>query len=336
MKKSTKTFKCSDPSQNVYGMTVNTEGIRIEDFLNNPVCLLNHNYDKVMGAWADVTKIGNTLSGVPMFDTEDDEANKYYGQVERDVIKGASIGIIPITVEGNNILESELLEISITPVPANRNALVLYNAKGVRLNAKEAKSYLLSVDKNNLEFNNATMNAKLLAALVTLCANAQLTVQLSAAPTDDELATAITGVGNKLTALQLSNTQLKTANDGYAAKEIAAKEFEKTNVINLAVTEKRITEAQRETFSKLYDADAELCKSTLAALNPVNLSVIPGAKEAAEAAAATDEKANWTFDDYAEKAPVELSAMQTTQPEQFNKLYAAKVQALKATGAIAQ
>ncbi|WP_443937087.1 HK97 family phage prohead protease [Pedobacter sp. MW01-1-1] len=333
MKKSTKTFKCSDLSQNVYGMTVKTEGIRIDDFLNNPVCLLNHNYDKVMGAWTDLAKLGTTLSGVPMFDTEDEEANKYYGQVERGVIKGASIGIIPLKVVGNEITESELLEISITPVPANRNALVLYNTKGQRLSAKEAKVYLLSVEKTE-DLTPEFMNPKLLAALVTLCANAQLTVQLSATPTDDELVSAITGIGNKLTALQLSNTQLTSANAGYVAKEVAAKELEKTNVINLAVSEKRITEAQRETFSKLYDADPELCKNTLSALAPVNLSVIPGAKEAAAAAAATDEKANWTFDEYAEKAPVELSAMQSQKPDQFKKLYDAKVAVMRAAGAI--
>lgn len=338
MKKSTKTFKCSDPSQNVYGMTVKTDGIGMDGFMNNPVCLLNHNYDKVLGAWTDVEKIGTTLSGVPMFDTEDEEANKYYGQVERDVIKGASIGIIPITVDGNEILESELLEISITPVPANRNALVLYSAKGVRLNAKEAKAYLLSVQKQSeVETNTEVMNPKLLAAVIALSANAGLTVQLSATPTDDELLTAINGIGNKLNALTLSNTQLKTSNDAYIAKETAAIAAEKETVLNLAVQNKQITPALKEQYGKLYDADPELCKTTLASLPKVDLSVtVPGAEAAAASQQANDEKAKWTFDDYAQKAPLELSAMQTKNPEQFNKLYEAKANALRATGAIAQ
>lgn len=317
-------------------MTVRTSGIRLEDFLKNPVCLLNHNYDKVLGLWEDVQKVGTTLSGVPVFDTEDADANKYYGQVERDVLKGSSIGIIPITVEGTEIVESDLLEISITPVPGNRNALVIYNAKGVRLDAKEAQAYLLAIsptqkeDENNPKF----MNPKLLAALVMLCANAGLTVQLSATPTDTELEAAIAGISNKVTALNLSNSQLTAVNIAFKAKETAAIEIEKSTVLNLAVLEKRITESQRETFSKLWDADPALAKETLTAMAPVTLSVIPGAKKAAEDQQSADEKANWTFDDFATNAPLELTAMQAANPEKFNQLYDNKVTALKAAGAI--
>lgn len=145
MKKSTKLFKCSDPSQNVYGFSVITSGIQLDSFKKNPVCLLNHNYDKVLGVWEDVTIIGNTLQGVPVFDTEDPEANKFFGQVERDIIKGASIGIIPLSVSGDQVTSCELLEISITPVPANRNALVMYTTDGLALGEGDVKNYVLSI-----------------------------------------------------------------------------------------------------------------------------------------------------------------------------------------------
>lgn len=145
MKKSTKVFRCSDLSQNVYGFHVNTAGIKLDAFLENPVCLLNHNYDIILGHWEDVVINGNALQGVPVFDTEDPEANKYYGQVERGFLRGASIGILPLAVTGDTITSSELLEITITPVPANRNALVMYNTSGVALNTDEARDFVLSI-----------------------------------------------------------------------------------------------------------------------------------------------------------------------------------------------
>lgn len=338
MKKSSKTFKCSDPSKNIYGLTVRTEGIKMEGFNENPVCLYNHDYNVVLGAWTDYKFSGSDLVGVPMFDTENSTANNYYGQVERDVIKGASIGIIPLKVVGNEIVESELMEISITPVPANRNALVLYDTKGVRLSAKEAKVYLLSVQKQSeIEFKDKFMNANLLAALITLSANAGITLQLSASPTDEEVLGAITGIGNKLNALNLSNTQLKTANDAFTAKETAALAVEKTTLLNLAVSNKQITEAQREQWGNLYDANPELCKATLAGLPKVDLSVkIPGAEDNAKQENASAEKANWSFDDYANKAPLELSAMEFKNPAEYQKLVDAKVAAVIATGSVAQ
>lgn len=337
MKKSSKTFKCSDPSQNVYGFSVDTAGIKLESFSQNPVCLLNHNYDKVMGSWTDVAVVGTTLQGVPIFDDEDTEGAKYYGQVERDVIKGASIGIIPLSVEGDVITSCDLLEISITPVPANRNALVIYNAKGVALNAKEAKAYMLSVqtDPNKPEEDKnkqlKTMNKELLAALVLLCAQAGVTVQLSADSKDEDIQKAMTNIGNKVTALSASNIALKTANDEFATQALNAKNAEVTELVDAAVADKRITAEKRESFVKLAAADMDLFKSTLESLKPVTLSVVPGAGVVADAA----DRANWSFDDYLQKDSAALSAMQINDVEKFNTLYSAKKAALKAKGAIA-
>ncbi len=158
MKKSSKTFKCSDSSVNVYGMKVKTSGIKLTDFMLNPVCLLNHNYDKVLGKWTDVQLIGDVLTAVPMIDIEDEEANRIGGQIEREVIKGASIGIIPLSVLGNEIIESQLLEISITPVPANRNALVIYDANGSQLNVDQVKNYVLSISNTQLGAKDVITN----------------------------------------------------------------------------------------------------------------------------------------------------------------------------------
>lgn len=338
MIKSTKRFVVTDESENFYGFRVRTSGIDWARFNENPVCTLNHNYEKVLGRWTDFEFDGVKVTAVPEFDENDPEAMLIYQKIEQGIIKTASVGLGPKSKIINGWLEkSEALEIAIAPVPGNKNAKVkLYNNQGIGLSVEEMPTYLLSITETK-KSNYLNMNPNVLAALVALCVQAGQKVQLSADAGDDALVGAINSVGYKLTALELSVNQLNSSNTAYKAKEDALKAVEKASVLQLAVDNKQITESQKEDFGKLYDVDPELCKTTLNNLPKVNLSVVvPGAQAAAEQQQAADEKATWTFDDYAEKAPVELSAMQVKSPEQFNKLYEAKAAALRATGSIAQ
>lgn len=338
MIKSTKRFVVTDESENFYGFRVRTSGIDWNRFNENPVCTLNHNYEKVLGKWTDFEFDGSKVTAVPEFDENDPEAMLIYQKIEQGIIKTASVGLGPKSRIVNGWLEkSEALEIAIAPVPGNKNAKVkLYNNQGIGLSAEETTSYIQSITVSNSN-NNLNMNPNVLAALVALCVQAGQKVQLSADAGDEALVGAINSVGNKITALELSVNQLTSANTAYKAKDDALKAVEKATILNLAVENKQITESQKENFGKLYDADPELCKSTLENLPKVNLSVVvPGAQTAAAAQQATNEKANWSFDDYATKAPLELSAMQAQNPEQFNKLFEDKAKALRATGSIAQ
>lgn len=337
MKKSTKVFKVTDPSKNVYGFKVDTAGISTEAFLLNPVCLLNHNYDKIMGSWTDLALAGKGMTAIPVFDEADPEAVNMCSKVEQDLLKGASIGIIPLAVKDGVIIKSELLEISLTPVPANRSALVLYNTKGVALSVEEAKTYCLSIQDTksveNLQKN--IMNKELLAALVMLCAQAGLTVQLSADAKDEEIANAITNVGNKINALTLSANELKVKVDAFETAKAVQLKVEGETLVDAAITAKKISADKRESFLKLHTADPELCKSTLEGLTAVTLSVIPGAKEAAAANKDETDKATWNLQAWLEKDGAGLSAMQTTEPEKFQKLYAEYQVELKGKGIIA-
>ncbi len=263
MKKSSKTFKVSDPSNNVYGFRVLSSGIKLASFLENPVCLLNHNYDKVMGSWEDVLLIGDSLQGVPVFDTADPEAYKYWGKVERNIIKGASIGIIPLSFEGDAITSCELLEISITPVPANRNSLTMYNKAGLVLDSSEARTYLLSIGGNTASYSASTMMS-LIDNAITLNILTESSRQgwLNLANTDPETAY------NTLSTLTASNSpELHTASsqplinapaslvvnkgwsfDDYATQDPAA----------LALMQ----ELEPDKFFKLYTAKARAVRLT--------------------------------------------------------------------------
>lgn len=133
LKRSTKKFILSDESTNSYSIKVLTAGIRTEEFLKNPVGLLNHNYDKVICLWSDINIEGKSLTGVPLFDGNDAEALKICQKVDDDIIKGCSIGITALAWDGNIITDCILKEISITPLPSNKNAVVLYSKNNVQL-----------------------------------------------------------------------------------------------------------------------------------------------------------------------------------------------------------
>ena len=133
------TFIVTDEREvNSYGFRVKTEGIKIKDFEANPVMLLNHNYDKVLGTWKNLKKDGPVMTGEPVFDNEDPEAVKIEKKVVKNLVKGASIGILPLkAVMGADgipdVTESELVEITITPLPSNKGAIKLYKSPGQEL-----------------------------------------------------------------------------------------------------------------------------------------------------------------------------------------------------------
>jgi len=123
------------------GDVVHTSGIDIEEFEKNPVGLLFHSRRSwPIGSWQDLARIGGAnkrLEGVLKFVDEAvlEEADKAFSLIKAGVIRACSIGFIPKEIEwlldedgkntwGFDIKESELLECSVVPIPANPAALV--------------------------------------------------------------------------------------------------------------------------------------------------------------------------------------------------------------------
>jgi hypothetical protein len=256
-----------------------------------------------------------------------------YSKVEDDILRGASIGISPITFDEakGEMSASLLLEASLTPVPNNRKALAIYDAKGKKLNASEITQYLLSVERTDPTITKKeNMNEKLIKALVALCVQAGQTISLSASSTDDQIENAIAGVGTKLGELTGKVLIMETQ-----AKLSAETEIE--TVVNQAITDKFISASDKAAFVELGKANLSALKTTLAALKPANVQTLaaPATGTPAAPASGTDERASWSFDDYALKAPQDLERMQGADHEKFMKLLTAKQAAVRATGSVA-
>jgi len=329
LKKSTKKFIVSEESKNAYGFSVQSSGIKIEEFLKNPVCLLNHNYDKVIALWEDLTLSGTIYTSIPAFDENDPEAMLIAGKVEDGLIKGASIGITPLAWDGDVITECILKEISITPLPANKNAVVLYDQKGVQLNEDQAKQYLLSLKptENPITEGNKeqTMNEKTKKALIALAVHLGVTLSLSDSEEKfEEIAT------NATSKIQDLKNQLTTLSDGRATK-----------LVDDAIAAKKITAGDKEVWLSMAKTNYDLAEKTLSSIPAVelninnNLNTGNSGNGGSGAGEGTDPRANWTFDDYASKDSAALEKMQLSEPQKFQKLLSDKQNSVRSKGRIA-
>lgn len=113
-------------------------GCRLNAFLKNNVVLFNHQPDCPVGN-ADVAIKSGRLEALVTFAPEgaSDEVDEICNLVKSGVLKGVSIGFLPIVQEpikggGYKIKEWELLEISIVAIGMNADALVVQHSIGNR------------------------------------------------------------------------------------------------------------------------------------------------------------------------------------------------------------
>lgn len=137
----------SDSRLNRYGYRVLTSGMNIEAFKKNPVMLYMHFRDegspiwgnyKAIGHWEDIQIEGDVLSAIPVFDEVDDLSKEVAAKYEAGTYNAASVGIRIIATSANKdllvpgqtretVTECELMEASIVDIPANANAVRLYD-----------------------------------------------------------------------------------------------------------------------------------------------------------------------------------------------------------------
>ena len=123
------TFLVSDESDNSHGFKVLTEGIDITQFEKNPIMLYMHERPTIIGRWENLKKEDGKLYADAVFDTESEKGKEIARQVEKDFLRGASIGITYQKEDlKNGVLEKcRLFEISIVDIGSNPNALKLYD-----------------------------------------------------------------------------------------------------------------------------------------------------------------------------------------------------------------
>ena len=153
------TFLVSDESDNSHGFKVLTEGIDITQFEKNPIMLYMHERPTIIGRWENLKKEDGKLYADAVFDTESEKGKEIARQVEKDFLRGASIGITYQKEDlKNGVLEKcRLFEISIVDIGSNPNALKLYDdTETVELYFKDIIAQNVIAEKLNLDDRSYT------------------------------------------------------------------------------------------------------------------------------------------------------------------------------------
>ncbi|WP_268846749.1 HK97 family phage prohead protease [Flavobacterium aestivum] len=272
-----KPFIFNDESvENHYGFFILTEGISLVRFEKNPVMLSNHwNYNEsVLGHWENWFIQDSRLLGYPVFDTEDEYAKLIAGKVERNHIKGCSMGIIfdpedLVYVGGKFILmKCELTEVSIVAVPSNKASVQLYKKDNEPFSDIEIQSLCLSLKNKNSENPELEIKTETMKKItLSLAALAALSFDKSTPEVDVEaVETAVLKLGNE-------NAQLKAKNLTLESAAEAEQETKITAMVELAIKEGRIPATKKDDFVNLAKANFDLAKSTIEGIPAkVNLS----------------------------------------------------------------
>lgn len=150
-----------------HGEIVDIDGIDLKNYENNPVVMWAHDYSiPPIAKTLEIKKVKKgkkkLLVAVMEFATTiSDLAREVYNLYKGGFLHTFSIGFIPNydKIEGNRYLESELLEYSAVPIPANPFALAQAKAKG--LDTSILDSYTLAMNIQNIlqkEVGDLTLN----------------------------------------------------------------------------------------------------------------------------------------------------------------------------------
>lgn len=263
--------------KNSYGFYINTLGIKMDRFNDNPVMLNNHinSNENVIGNWSDSLKENGLLKLKPHFDEETNLGKDVAGKVDRGYLKGCSMGIIPnwdsVQKVGDRLImmECELAEGSIIPVPSNKGAIAIYSVDGELMKEEDVKSLCLSVTQKLTDvpenLNSKTdMNKIILsvAALMALGFKDQSKEGLDVADVEAK----VLGLSKQVTDLTAENTGLKLAAETAKAVQEAAVKLAATQKVDLAITQGKIPADKKEAFVQLGITSPEVLETTLASI----------------------------------------------------------------------
>ena len=291
---------------NSHGFVLLNSAGRFERYNANPVMLFNHDPASLIGQMTSLRIEGSKLIGKAVYDEEDTLGAKCKRQAAKGILKGCSPGIIlhavelRITPDGEERITAtdwELCETSLVSVPSNRNALRLYNSEGEAIPDEQIK---LSIEALLTHNNNKEQMDKII-----LTAEAYAALGLKSSEADGK-------------AISAAIMELKTGLEK-AQKELEnQRKLKAEALVDLAVKDGRITADKREQFVKLALTDYDMAQTALEAI-PAKES-LAGKLQHPSKAAATKDRMNWTYLQWAKEDPEGLKRLKETDPEAFEEL----------------
>lgn len=322
-----KTFILHDESVNTKGFRLLTAGANLDEFIKNPVGLLNHNdWDMPIIRWENIRKEGGKILADAVFDEQDPKAVEVMGKVERDFVRMASIGAWPPEEVSDDpmlklpeqslptVTKWTVREASIVTIGSNHNAMVFYDRetlKPVNLNDPGELLKLMDTPKTNQSLQMNELNK--LLNLADMASEA------------DRLAAMRTIISDR-DRLKSENVTLTSRIDELNKSEKDKQKAEAVTLIDAAIKDGRLDAKGKEAYVKLFDSDYESAKSALEAL-PKRSSVTGKIEESTEQNAielADFQKKEWDQIDKEGKLVVLKDKYPDVYEQKFEKRFGVK------------
>ncbi|WP_082305011.1 hypothetical protein [Persicobacter sp. CCB-QB2] len=303
MTKKSKRFVLHDQSKNSYGLILQTSGGDLTQFKKNPVMLHEHNgWMMPIGHWDDIQVEGEKITAVPVFDLKDEFAKVIAQKVEDGHIRMASMGVLPLEVDGDVVTKWEVREASIVTFGSNKNALRLMDANGELLTLSAVKNLKPSGksnnQKNSMEFKETIATA----------------INLSASSEPAQVLAKVLELSQENISLKAENARLKEEKE---AAQKSAETKEKEEILLSAVTSKKITVEQKKIYEKLELSEVKTLVGDLK--KPLNLSEFP--EPGGEEVQLPKQLEGMTFSEISRKNPQALEQLKLSNKEAYKKLF---------------
>lgn len=262
-----KTFVLHDESVNTRGFRMLTSGANLDEFIKNPVMLLNHNdWAMPIGRWENIRKEGGKILADAVFDDADERAREVSRKVEGNFIRMASIGAWPpeetsdafdLMIHGQSlptVTKWTVREASIVTIGSNHNALCFYDRQSKQpISLKDENDVIRLMDNTNHKKSNK-MN--ILASVL----------KLSDGATEADCVSAVQRIVSDNERLKSENVTLKDAVDKAAQDRKENEKRQAIVLVDAAVKEGRIDANGKDTYLALFDKDFASASAALAAI----------------------------------------------------------------------
>lgn len=318
-----------EKKKNSYGFSIQTMGIDLERFTQNPVCLNNHlNWtEAVIGNWIDISTENGILSGEPVYDeaTENLENKETIRKAKAGFIKGCSMGISFdeadfVKLENGDLLltKCELFEVSLVAVPSNANSVTLYDKSGNKMSENEVKTLCLSLgnpESDPTKFTTNNNDSKMKKIQLSLLALSALGfAQNTQTVEEPELDKAILSLKNENDKNTLELEKVKKELKAFQEADKLKKANDIETMVTLAIQQGKITADKKQTYVDLAAVNFDLAKSTLDSFE-VKIDLTAGIQTPGGSNEAMTEEKWQTLDLNAQLA------WKTANPDQYKKLF---------------
>lgn len=340
------TFILSDESINAYGFRVLTDGIDLSAFEKNPVAFWNHRIDDrwketptmPIGKWSNLRKENGRLLGDLEIDIDDPLGKELERKINNGYVNAVSINFDPIEISDakehllvgqtrSTLTKSLLLECSPVGLPGNYGAVKLKQKEGgfLSLNststAKDIDAIIPRLNNTSIKNSNMTTEQKQLLGLDANATDEQVTTALNALKAKAEK-TGTTENPATTPATSLNNED-KTELENLRKERV-------TTLINGAIADKKITEAERETYTELANGNFESTKKAIEKMQPsVKITSLLQNGGSATATSTATKVEDCEFMKLSKNNPTELARIQTEDVARFNTIKEEYIQLLK-------